>query len=113
MSTALQQKKKENHEFAPNGSRGTSLNIKNAETTRLVRELAALKGVSLVVAVTEAVHEKLEREKAERSLTGKTKKSRSELLMEFAEQCAPFFKDGRSGNDLINDLYDEETGLPK
>jgi|HubBroStandDraft_1064217.scaffolds.fasta_scaffold61879_3 hypothetical protein len=113
MSTALQQKKKENHGFGPNGSRGTSLNIKNAKTTRMVRELAALKGVSLVVAVTEAVHEKLEREKAERSLTGKTKKSRSELLTEFAEQCAPLFKDSRSGNDLINDLYDEETGLPK
>jgi len=113
MSKALQQENDENHEFAPKGSRGTSLNIKNAKTTRMVKELAALKGVSLVVAVTEAVHEKLEKEKAERSLTGKTKKSRSELLMEFANQCAPLFKDGRTGNELINDLYDEETGLPK
>ncbi len=89
-----------------------SLNIKNEETTRMVRELAALKGVSLVVAVSEAVREKLEKEKAEREGVAK-KKSRYELLMEFAHECAPLFKDGRSGNDLINDLYDDVTGLPK
>lgn len=113
MNTTLQRKNDETNEFAPNGNRGSSLNIKNAETTRMVRELAALQGVSLVVAVSEAVKEKLEKEKAERSMTGKTKKSRSELLLEFAEQCAPLFKDGRSGNELINDLYDDETGLPR
>jgi len=113
MNTALRRENHENRELAPKGSRGTSLNIKNAKTTQMVKELAALRCVSLVVAVTEAVHEKLEKEKAERSLTGKMKKSRSELLVEFAEQCAPLFKDGRSGNELINDLYDDETGLPK
>jgi hypothetical protein len=113
MSTALQRKSDENHKFAPKGSRSTSLNIKNAETTRMVKELAALKGVSLVAAVSEAVHEKLEREKAEQEAAINPRRKRSELLMEFAKQCAPLFKDGRSGNELINDLYDEETGLPK
>lgn len=95
------------------GWNSMALNIKNKETNRMVRELAALKGISLVVAVTEAVREKLERENADREALGKTKKSRYELLMEFAKECGPLFKDGRSGNDLINDLYDDVTGLPK
>ena len=90
-----------------------SLNIKNEETTRMVRELAALKGVSLVVAVSEAVKEKLEKERSERDQSARLKKSRFDLLSEFSEQCAPLFKDGRTGNELINELYDEETGLPK
>ena len=38
-----------------------SLNIKNAETTRLIRELADLTGESMTGAVTEAVLERLER----------------------------------------------------
>ncbi len=38
-----------------------SLNIKNAETYRLVRELADLTGESMTGAVTEAVRERLER----------------------------------------------------
>jgi hypothetical protein len=42
-----------------------------------------------------------------------TTKSRFELLEEFSGQTAPLFKDGRTGNELIIDLYDEETGLPK
>lgn len=38
-----------------------SLNIKNAETTRLIRELAEVTGESMTGAVTEAVRERLER----------------------------------------------------
>jgi antitoxin VapB len=38
-----------------------SLNIKNAETYRLIRELADLTGESLTGAVTEAVRERLDR----------------------------------------------------
>jgi antitoxin VapB len=38
-----------------------SLNIKNAETYRLIRELAELTGESLTGAVTEAVRERLDR----------------------------------------------------
>ena len=89
------------------------INIKSPGAESRIRELAALRGVSLVAAVTEAVQEKLEKEKAEREAVAKKKRSRSELLTEFAAKCAPLFKDGRSGNDLINELYDEETGLPK
>ena len=40
-----------------------SLNIKNEDTHRLARELAALTGESMTVAVTEAIGERIEREK--------------------------------------------------
>jgi len=110
MNTGAQLNSRTNPERTHQSGRGTSLNIKNAETTRLVQELAALKGVSLVVAVTEAVREDLARE---RDAANVKKKSRYELLMEFAEECAPLFTDGRTANELINELYDDETGLPK
>jgi antitoxin VapB len=91
-----------------------SLNIKNQQTYELVKELAVLKGLSLTTAVTIAVRNEIDREKAARDAGSQPgKKSRSELLMEFSKQCAPLFKDGRTGNELINALYDEETGLPK
>jgi hypothetical protein len=89
-----------------------SLNIKNPETDCLIRELAGLKGVSLTTAVTIAVRSEIDRERSLQQTDGK-KRSRMELLKEYSEQTAPLFKDGRSGNDLINDLYDETTGLPK
>jgi len=89
-----------------------SLNIKNEETTRMVRELAALKGVSLVVAVSEAVKEKLEKEKAEREVAAKGKKSRSELLMEFAREYTARVKNPIHSWEIDALLYDED-GLPK
>jgi hypothetical protein len=90
------------------------LNIKNPETDGLIRELAALRGVNLTTAVTLAVRGELERERATHSAGAQTgKKGRLELLREYSEGCAPLFPAGRSGNDLMNDLYDEATGLPK
>ena len=91
-----------------------NLNIKNHQTYELVKELAVMKGLSLTSAVTVAVQNEIDREKAARDANHlPKKKSRFDLLMEFSEQCAPLFKDGRTGNELINELYDEETGLPK
>ena len=84
-----------------------SLNIKNEETDRMIRELAALKGVSLVVAVSEAVKEKLERER-EQKPTGRLARIR-----EIVERTAPLMNDGRSSKELFDELYDDETGLPK
>jgi antitoxin VapB len=84
-----------------------SLNIKNEETNRMVRELAALNGVSLVAAVSEAVREKLERQKAEKS-TG-----RLAQIREIVARTAPLMNDGRSSKELFDELYDDETGLPK
>jgi antitoxin VapB len=89
-----------------------SLNIKNEETTRMVRELAALKGVSLVVAVTEAVKEKLEKEKAEREQAARPRKSRYDLLMEFSNEYAKRVKDPVHSWEIDSLLYDED-GLPK
>jgi hypothetical protein len=91
-----------------------NLNIKNHQTYELVKELAMLKGVNLTSAVTLAVRNEIDREKAVRDAESyPRKKSRFELLSEFAHDCAPLFKDGRSGNELIEDLYDEKTGLPR
>jgi antitoxin VapB len=84
-----------------------ALNIKNEETDRLIRELAALKKVSLVVAVSEAVREKLEREKAAKG------ESRLEWLERITAITAPLMNDGRSSKELFDELYDDETGLPK
>lgn len=83
-----------------------SLNIKNEETNRLVRELAALKGVSLVVAVSEAVKEKLERERTQMP------RGRFERIREIVKRTAPLMNDGRSSKELFDELYDDETGLP-
>jgi antitoxin VapB len=85
-----------------------ALNIKNEETLRLARELARRKGETLTMAVTIALKERLERQQEP-----PRRKSRMEALLKFSEQCAPLFKDGRTGNEMINDLYDDETGLPK
>jgi hypothetical protein len=84
-----------------------ALNIKNETTERMVRELASLKKVSLVVAISEAVGEKLEREKAAKS------ESRLEWLERITAITAPLMNDGRSSKDLIDELYDDVTGLPK
>ena len=45
------------------------LNIKDAEATRLARELAELTGESQTEAVRKALRERLEREKAEREFS--------------------------------------------
>jgi len=61
----------------------------------MVRELAALKGVSLLVAVSQAVQEKLKREKAERE-RGNGKKGLAIWLMAISRETAPLMNDGRS-----------------
>lgn len=89
-----------------------SLNIKNPETHQRVKELAALKGITQTAAVNLAVLHEIEREKAAREASPKPKK-RSEVLREFAERWSDVLENGPSGNELINALYDEKTGLPK
>jgi len=84
-----------------------SLNIKNEETHRIVSELAALRGISLVAAVTQAAKETLEREKACK------RESRLEWLERITAVTAPLMNDGRTSKELMDEVYDEETGLPK
>jgi hypothetical protein len=88
------------------------LNIKNEETVRLVRELATLRGLSLVAAVDEAVQEKLDKENAAKNSRNK-REGMAKAIMEIARECAPLMNDGRTTHELFEELYDAETGLPK
>ena len=85
-----------------------ALNIKNEETDRMIRELAALKRVSLVVAVTEAVEREIEREKQSQ----RKKKLMADWLMKISRETGPMMNDGKTSKELMDELYDPETGLP-
>jgi antitoxin VapB len=84
-----------------------SLNIKNAETYRLIRELAELTGESMTGAVTEAVRERLDRLR------------RTEDGLGMAERIHAIAADMRAR--LPDDFFDvehgallyDEDGLPK
>jgi hypothetical protein len=89
-----------------------SLNIKNKETSALIRKLADMKGVSMTYAVQDAVKKEIEREEAERD-AAKPKEGFAEWLMKIARETGPMLSDGRSSKELMDELYDEKTGLPK
>jgi hypothetical protein len=89
-----------------------SLNIKNPETTDLIRKLAALKGVSMTYAVQVAVQKEIERDKAEQQ-GRKSKEGLAAWLMNISRETAPMMNDGRTTKELFDELYDERTGLPK
>jgi antitoxin VapB len=86
-----------------------ALSLKNAETERLARELAELRGVSLVAAVTDAVKQDLAREKRNQQRN----KLMAEWLMEISRETGPMMNDGKTSTELIEELYDPETGLPR
>ena len=83
-----------------------SINIKNSETERLIRELAAKTGKGQTEAVTMAVQEALKRAK---------RKGVAERIMEISRETAPLLKDLDMDDALYGEdgLYDRETGLPK
>ena len=83
-----------------------SLNIKNAETHQLARELAALTGESMTGAITVALRERLEREKRERGVEARIKKMRA-----IRKRSRILLKDGPSAVEHGDFLYDE-NGLP-
>jgi antitoxin VapB len=85
-----------------------SLNIKNPETHRLARELARRNGETLTTAITIALKERLERQKKEVD-----KESRLDWLRRITAETAAIMNDGRSSKEIMDELYDEETGLPK
>ena len=84
-----------------------SLNIKNAETSRLIRELADLTGESMTGAVTEAVRERLERLKRAGDEPGMAEQILA-IAADMRTRLPDDFFDVKHG-DL---LYDED-GLPK
>jgi antitoxin VapB len=86
-----------------------SLNIKNPETYRLVKELAGLTGESMTTAVREAVQEKLERIRAERA---DDVEARVQHILELAAEIREAAPPGYFDQDFDELLYDEK-GLPK
>lgn len=89
-----------------------SLNIKNEETYKLVKELAAMKGVSLTTAVKVAVRNEIEREKIDQDRGGKKQVNRYERLMAFADEYSRRVKEPVHSWEINALLYDE-NGLPK
>jgi len=82
-----------------------SLNIKNPRAHKLAQEVAALTGESLSQAVTTALEERK---------ANLEKQSRFERAWAIAEDCARRLNAPGGPKMLeIEDLYDEETGLPK
>lgn len=86
-----------------------SLNIKNAETYRLVKELADETGESMTAAVTEAVRERLDRIRADRGGDRDARFQRALALLAVMRERAPA---GYFDQDFDELLYDEK-GLPK
>jgi antitoxin VapB len=86
-----------------------SLNIKNAETYRLIRELADLTGESMTGAVTEAVRERLERIRAVDETDGA---GMVERIHAIAADMRARLPDDFFDIDHGELLYDED-GLPK
>lgn len=83
-----------------------AFSIKNSDTDRLTRQLAAATGESLTEAVTKAVRERLERVRPKRR-----GKSLADRLDAIARRCAAAPElDPRSADEIIG--YDEH-GLPQ
>ena len=83
------------------------MNIKNPETERLAREVADLNNESITAAITIALKERLERQKAL-----KNKEGLVEWIEELTKHTAPLLKNLPSSDKIGDLLYDKETGLP-
>jgi len=84
-----------------------SLNIKDPEAHRLAGELARLTGETMTRAVTEAIRERLERERrrsAARSVAAE--------LLTIGRRCAAHMPQPATSSDHGDLLYDDH-GLPK
>ena len=84
-----------------------SLNIKSDDAHQLARELAALTGESMTVAVTKALRERLERVKRSE------RHGLSERLLAIGRDCAAHLSKEYRSFDYDGFLYDEKTGLPR
>jgi antitoxin VapB len=86
-----------------------SLNIKNPETVRLARELAARTGESLTRALTLAVEERLERV---REAGGPGREQRLDRIRKVSQDAAARWVEPYSSADHGDLLYDAR-GLPR
>jgi len=94
------------------------LNIKDAEATRLVRELVELTGESQTEAVRKALRERLEREKTERAAN--SARTAAERRREFEKVWAKIQKiqervrrRGFAASMLTDDDLYDANGLPR
>jgi antitoxin VapB len=83
-----------------------SLNIKNERVYQQAHELAKLTGESITTAVGLAIQERLERRKPN------PKAGLAEWLMQVSRETSALMNDGRTSKELMDELYDPETGLP-
>jgi antitoxin VapB len=83
-----------------------TMNIKSREAHRLTKQLSELTGESLTMAVTEAVRERLDRVRRERS------GDLSARLLEIGRDCAAHLKEPFRTIDHGDMLYDDR-GLPR
>jgi antitoxin VapB len=83
-----------------------SLNIKSEEAHRLAQELARLTGESMTAAVTQAMRERLDRVRRERTV------GLADRLLAIGKDCATHLKEPFRTVDHGDLLYDE-TGLPR
>ncbi|GAA4181317.1 type II toxin-antitoxin system VapB family antitoxin [Shinella granuli] len=75
-----------------------ALSLKDAETDRLAREVAALTGESLTTAIRKALAERLERERRRRGQPSDLKRR----LHAIGAACAALpDRDGRSADDIV------------
>jgi antitoxin VapB len=84
-----------------------TLNIKNEEAYRLIRELADLKGKSMTTVVIEAVREKLERERE----PDQQSVGLADQLLAIGRSTAPLWSEYALSTRHGDLLYDE-YGLP-
>jgi len=81
-----------------------TLNIKNPEATRLIRELADATGESMTQALTTAVRERLQRVRSAADL------GEVEAIVDELRSRLPA---GYLDQDFDSLLYDDATGLPR
>lgn len=84
-----------------------SLNIKDEEIHRKAHELAKLTGESVTAAVGAAINERLDREQRIHK-----RHNRLEWLLQLSKETSALMNDGRTSKELMDELYDPETGLP-
>lgn len=75
---------------------------------KLAHEVARENGETVTMAITIALKERLERQRR-----AATRESRLEWLNRITKETAAIMNDGRSSKEIMDELYDEETGLPK
>ncbi|MDZ7801812.1 MAG: type II toxin-antitoxin system VapB family antitoxin [Trueperaceae bacterium] len=82
------------------------MNIKNHDAHRLARELADMTGESLTAAVTEALRQRLERERHTR------RPVLADELLDIGRDCAAHLREPYASTDHATLLYDD-AGLPR